>query len=78
MSTLVITKESAEFIKANTTKEINTGRNWERTFYLDRFFALTKVMIDCNVVTGIHDQTGNWVEYDVEFTEEAEDILDIY
>ena len=73
-----ITKEIAEFIKANVTKEINTGKNYERTFYLPRWRALTEVMIDCNVVTGKHDQTGNWVEYNVEFTEEAQEILDIY
>ena len=78
MKTMKITKENAKFIKKTVTKEINTGRNFERTFYLPRFFALTEVMIDCNVVTGKHDQTGNWVEYDVEFSEEAQEILDIY
>ena len=78
MQTITITKEKAEFIKRTMTKEINTGKNFERTFYLPRFFALTEVMIDCNVVTGKHDQTGNWVEYDVEFSEEAQEILDIY
>lgn len=78
MSTITITKEKAEFIKKNMTKEIRTGVNSETTFYIPRFYALTDVMIDCNVVTGKHDQTGNWVEYDVEFTEEAEEILDIY
>jgi hypothetical protein len=75
---VTITKEIAEFIKANVSEEVNTGKNHERTFYLPRWRALSQVMIDCNVVTGIHDQTGNWVEYDVEFTEEAQDILDIY
>lgn len=78
MSTVVITKEKAEFIKKTATKEINTGKNFERTFYLPRFFAMTEVMIDCNVVTSKHDETGDWVEYDVEFSDEAQEILDIY
>jgi hypothetical protein len=78
METITITKEKAEFIKNTCTKEINTGKNWQRTFYLPRFFALTEVMIDCNVVSGKHDQTGNLIEYNVEFSDEAQEILDIY
>ncbi len=78
MRTIKITKQNAEFIKRTTTKEIRTGLNCETTFYLPRFYALTEVMIDCSVVTGKHDQTGGWVEYDVEFSDEAQEILDIY
>lgn len=78
MSKITITKENAEFIKKTATKEINTGKNWQRTFFVPVFYALTDVVVDCNVVTGKHRQTGDMVEYEVEFTEEAEEILDIY
>lgn len=78
MQTITITEERANFIKETASKEINTGKNWERTFYLPVWNALTDVMIDCNVVTGKHTQTGSWVEYNVKFTDKAQDILDIY
>lgn len=76
MRTITITKENAEFIKRTATKEINTGKNYERTFYIPVFYKMTEVMIDCNVVTGNHK--GERIEYNVEFTEEAQEILDIY
>ena len=76
MRTITITKENAEFIKRTATKEINTGKNYERTFYVPVFYKMTEVMIDCNVVTGKHK--GKSIEYNVEFTEEAQEILDIY
>lgn len=75
-TTILITKEHAEFIKQTLTKEIRTGVNSETTFYVPVFFKMTEVMIDCNVVTGTFN--GEWIEYDVEFTEEAQEILDIY
>ena len=76
MSTITITKENAEFIKKTATKEIKTKNNWERTFYLPVFYKMTEVMIDSNVVTGQYK--GEWIEYDVEFSEEAKEILEIF
>lgn len=78
MKTIKITKKDAKFIKETATKEINTGKNFERTFYLPVFYALTDVMIDCNGVSGVHSQNGETTYFDVEFSDEAEEILDIY
>ena len=78
MKTITITKKDAEFIKRTATKEIKTEKDYEHIFYLPTFYALTEVMITWDIVTGKHRQTGNWIEYNVKFNEDAQQILEIY
>jgi len=76
MRTITITKKNAEFIKETASKEINTGKNFQRAFYLPVFYRLVDVAINSAFVVGTIN--GEFVQYDVIFTEEAQEILDIY
>lgn len=71
-----ITKKDAEFIKKTATKIIKDDTYDLITIWLPRYYKMTEVMINCNVVTGKFN--GEWIEYDPEFTDEATEILGIY
>ena len=75
MGTITITKKIAKYIAESATKVVGV-KSYEKTYYLPVLYKMTEVMVDCNVVTGKFK--GEWIEYDVEFTDEAEDILGIY
>jgi len=70
-----ITKKMAEYIIVNATKDVESDGSI--TYRLPAWWRMTEVMLDHNVLTG-KNKYGEWIEYDVCFTDEATEILGLY